>query len=41
LVYVSDTVFRVNRRKEYVGVAVGMGLEVWNRVLCSVKWHSG
>jgi hypothetical protein len=41
LVYVADSIFRVNGRKEYVGLAVHIRLEVWNRVLCSVKWHSG
>ena len=33
--------FRVNGRREYVGLVVHVRLEVWNRVLCSVKWHSG
>jgi hypothetical protein len=41
LVYVADTMFGVSGRKEYVGLAVRIRLEVWNRVLCSVKWHSG
>jgi len=33
--------FDVNRRKEYVGLAVHIRLEVWNRALCSVNGHSG
>jgi len=31
----------VNGRKEYVGLAVRIRLEVWNRVLCSVTEHNG
>jgi len=41
LACVADTMFGVNGRKEYVGLAVRIRLEVWNRVLCSVNWHSG
>jgi hypothetical protein len=37
LVYVADTMFGLNGRNEYVGLAVHIKLEMWNRVLCSVK----